>query len=148
MRDRLLLAALLLTLAAIGVLALASFGGAANGLRNGRARVPTPAFNPARSKFTAVAEIVNNHMDFDKGFAGAFGHPSTGVYCVTSLSPSKINPFARPALVQVDWQHSSGSSLMAFTGGAECPGVDDYEVKTYDTSSNPSDSVAFVIAVY
>jgi len=151
MRDRLLVAGLLAALTAAAVLALASFGGAANDRQAVRYNDPFPKngpFNVKKSSFALIADVPSGgtSFTFDKGFASVT-HPSTGVYCLTASMPAKYNPYLRPALLAIDYGFSGGSSLMAFLDENDNCAVNDYEVRTYNTTGGLSNSVAFVIAV-
>lgn len=70
--------------------------------------------------------------------------PTTGIYCVT---PSVARPLTKYQTVSVEWGWSSGNSLLAMVrdtadGYTSC-GADDYEVRTFDLTGNPSSAVAF-----
>jgi len=77
----------------------------------------------------------------------AVRHPSTGLYCIkpkdTIVNVSRIIPS-----VTVEWDHSSGSDLLAFYsfGGEGCP-ANRITVLTYDLAQNRTDRVAFTIVV-
>lgn len=150
MKTRLLVAGLLAALAAVAVLAFASFGGATsrsnadNGARAGARQQP---WEVKKSKFPLIAAVDNDSTSFiyNKGFV-SITHPATGTYCLRPKA-SKYTPFTHPAIVTPDWWYSSGEQLLAFFTYDEDCLPSEYEVLTYDLSNALSDNVAFQIAV-
>jgi len=101
----------------------------------------------APGKALASALVTSDpSLMYAHGFSGVT-HPSTGTYC---LAPSgTLSSTTHPiALVTVEYEYSSGSSLSAFVGdqSSDCP-TGDYTVYTENFSGVSSDSVAFYIVV-
>jgi hypothetical protein len=82
---------------------------------------------------------------FKDGFA-TVTNPEKGTYCLTPSTP--IDTAQNPAVVSVDWSHSSGSNLLAqvvFPVYSCSEG--DYEVKTFLDDGSASGDVSFVLVV-
>jgi hypothetical protein len=95
----------------------------------------------------SVAFVAGHVLNFS-----AVTRPSTGIYCLTpSGGVSQTN--AVPS-VSVEWGFSSGSNLIAYwrehPAGNSCPNVNDFEVRTYDTTGGNNvlaNNISFTIVV-
>ena len=101
---------------------------------------------PGRALASALVDPgLSPSLKHAHGFSGVT-HPATGTYCV---APSGLSATTHPvALLTVEYEYSSGSSLAAYIGekSGDCPDSS-YTVYTYDFDASPTDNVAFYIVV-
>ncbi|GAC1521506.1 MAG: hypothetical protein NVS2B6_05970 [Thermoleophilaceae bacterium] len=116
---------------------------------------PAGPIGPAGT-FRAVAFMARKTTDTlepikTRNFLLTYGHPSTGIYCLTPTGG--IDPTTSSAQVSVEWGNSLGSSLAAFiqdqgsySGTSDCT-ASQFEVRTYDLSGSLTDNVAFFLLI-
>lgn len=107
-----------------------------------------------RARGFAVVEVLGGppqlRADVSRGFAGV-ERVGRGVYNLRVAPDSGIDPATVPLVVGVEWGRSRGRALFAYwqAGGAAGTGPDVFTVRTFstETTTEPSDEVAFVVIV-
>jgi hypothetical protein len=112
-----------------------------------RAPLHSPGIFSTRAKVALRYERGFTSFSASKNVSG-FSNPASGVYCITpsaALNYATIEP-----QVTLEWSLSSGFSFVDFweNGAFDCPNPStQIEVRTYDTSGNPTELSAFVLQI-